>query len=97
MDEEPSVRIFVMGGGTGRRNREGRLDHGGQWREAADWPLPETRYTPFYLHHDGRLSPELPEEDASPVSYDYDPQNPVPTIGGALVSHSIPVMDARGL
>jgi hypothetical protein len=94
VDEEPPVRIFVMGGGTGRRNKDGRLEHGGHWREATDWPLPDTRYTPFYLHRDGRLGTELPEKEASPVSYDYDPRNPVPTIGGALVSHSIPVMDA---
>ena len=42
----------------------------------------------------GRLSPELPAQDASPLSYNYDPRNPAPTIGGALVSHTIPVMDA---
>ena len=94
VDEEPTARIFVMGGGTGRRNKEGRLDHGGHWRDAADWPLPDTRYVRFYLHRDGRLSPDLPEKQAAPVSYDHDPKNPVPTIGGALVSHSIPVMDA---
>ncbi|MBV9551546.1 MAG: CocE/NonD family hydrolase, partial [Alphaproteobacteria bacterium] len=47
---EPAVRVFVMGGGAGRRNRDGRLDHGGFWREAADWPLPETRFERFHLH-----------------------------------------------
>jgi len=36
IDEEPSVRVFVMGGGSGRRNRDGRLDHGGQWRSAGE-------------------------------------------------------------
>jgi putative CocE/NonD family hydrolase len=94
VDTEPSVRVFIMGGGTGRRNGEGRLEHGGRWIEASGWPLPGTRYTPFYLHHDGCLSPELPAQDASPLSYNYDPRNPAPTIGGALVSHTIPVMDA---
>jgi uncharacterized protein len=29
IDEEPPVRVFVMGGGSGRRNRDGRLEHGG--------------------------------------------------------------------
>src|SRR6266481_9456525 len=32
IDEEPPVRVFAMGGGSGRRNRDGRLDHGGRWR-----------------------------------------------------------------
>ena len=30
IDEEPLVRVFVMGGGSGRRNRVGRLEHGGR-------------------------------------------------------------------
>ena len=30
---EAPVRIFVMGGGSGRRTAEGKLDHGGAWRE----------------------------------------------------------------
>src|SRR5882672_10467570 len=45
VDEEPSVRVFVMGGGSGRHNRDGRLDHGGYWRSAVGWPLPQTRWT----------------------------------------------------
>src|SRR4051812_4160227 len=38
---EPAVRVFVMGGGSGRRNPAGRVDHGGFWRDASDWPLPQ--------------------------------------------------------
>ena len=30
VEPEPPVRIFVMGGGSGRRNADGRLDHGGR-------------------------------------------------------------------
>ena len=30
VDKEPAVRIVVMGGGSGRRNTAGRLDHGGK-------------------------------------------------------------------
>ncbi|HKU96773.1 MAG TPA: CocE/NonD family hydrolase, partial [Vineibacter sp.] len=40
VDAEPAVRLFVMGGGSGRRNHDGRLDHGGTWRSASDWPPP---------------------------------------------------------
>ena len=40
VEAEPPVRVFVMGGGSGRRNDAGRLEHGGRWRTAADWPLP---------------------------------------------------------
>ena len=34
--DEPPVRLFLMG-----RN---------EWLMEKDWPLPDTRYTPFYLH-----------------------------------------------
>ena len=33
------VRIFVMGGGSGRKTALGKLDHGGRWREEDEWPL----------------------------------------------------------
>ena len=84
--EEPPVRYFLMGGGSGRKNNTGRLDHGGCWRTASDWPLPETRFTNFYFHSDGRLSPDLPDTDAPPLTYTYDPAHPVPSIGGAITS-----------
>jgi uncharacterized protein len=83
---EPAVRVFVMGGGSGRRNAAGRLDHGGHWRQAATWPLPETQFTPYYLHTHGLLSPDKPDAVAAPLTYRYDPQRPVPTIGGPISS-----------
>ncbi len=73
IDEEPPVRLFVMG-----ENR---------WREASDWPLPGTQYTRWYLHGpDGPgeprgLSPERPREEA-PDEIVYDPSDPAPTVGG---------------
>ncbi len=88
---EPAVRIFVMGGGSGRRNSAGRLDHGGRWRTAADWPLPETQWTQFYLQPDRSFARALPPEGARPLEYAFDPHDPVPTIGGALSSGE-PVM-----
>lgn len=84
--EEPPLRIFVMGGGTGRRNGEGRLDHGGRWRDEEAWPLPRTRFTKFYLQPDGGLAPTLPPQGALPSRYSFDPKHPVPTIGGNMSS-----------
>ncbi len=91
-DRDPPVRIFVMGGGSGRRNAEGRLDHGGRWRSEPEWPLPGTRWTPYYLHGDGTLAPEAPAAGAPPRSYDYDPARPVPSIGGTMTSGQ-PIME----
>ncbi|MDP6842247.1 MAG: CocE/NonD family hydrolase [Rhodospirillales bacterium] len=42
LDDEPPIKIFI--------------DNTGDWRSADTWPLPETRWTPFYLHNDNMLS-----------------------------------------
>ena len=86
VDKEPRVRLFLMGGGSGRRNAAGRLEHGGRWIAAADWPLPGTKFVPYYLHADGRLDPVMPPAGEASIAYDYDPSDPVPTIGGPLTS-----------
>ena len=83
---EDRVRIFVMGTGDGSMDEEGFLYHGGYWRSESDWPLAGTDYTPYYFHEDGTLSPEPPTQPSSSSTYDYDPNDPVPTIGGNLSS-----------
>jgi putative CocE/NonD family hydrolase len=84
--EEPPVKIFVMGGGNGRKNVNGRLSHGGKWRYEHEWPLSRTQYTKYYLQKDGLLQREIPKERKSSTSFIYDPSDPVPTIGGNLSS-----------
>ena len=80
------VRLFVMGGGTGKKTKEGRLLHGGAWRSEPEWPLPSARPTKFYFHEQGRLSRQPPKVGAESLTYTYDPQNPVLTIGGPVTS-----------
>ena len=55
------------------------------WREEQEWPLARTLYTPYYLHAKGGLSGEKPSDDA-PITYQFDPKNAVPTIGGNVSS-----------
>ncbi|HWP68503.1 MAG TPA: CocE/NonD family hydrolase, partial [Rectinemataceae bacterium] len=55
-DADPCVRYFRMGGGSGRKNSSGRLEHGGEWRSASDWPPPEMSERSFYLGSGGTLS-----------------------------------------
>ena len=78
----PPVRLFVMGTGDGDRNADGRLEHGGYWTEAGDWPLPGSAAVNFYLHAGGGLSRQAPPPDAGSTTYTFDPEDPVPTIGG---------------
>ena len=113
-EEEPPVMIFIMGGGSGRRNSRQRLDHGGRWRSENEWPLARAQNTPFYLQSGGGLSVQPPQSDDPAAdgqaadghstaqataqdhsAYLFDPQSPVPTIGGNISSGQ-PIMQAGG-
>jgi putative CocE/NonD family hydrolase len=85
VDREPPVRIYVMGGGDGHKTAEGRIYVGGHWRDEQEWPLARTQPASYYLHARGLLSPDKPTDD-SPIRYLFDPQNPVPTLGGNVSS-----------
>lgn len=80
------VSIFVMGGGSGRRTRAGKLDHGGRWRYGEVWPFPDVVESTLYLQADGSLVPDPPEGVHEPRRFEYDPDHPVPTIGGAYAA-----------
>ncbi|WP_345327822.1 CocE/NonD family hydrolase [Novipirellula rosea] len=80
------VRIFVMGTGDGSKDEQGRLQHGGFWRNELEWPLARTEYTEFYLQSGGGLSTTMPKIEQATTQYDFDPKNPVPNIGGNLSS-----------
>ncbi len=89
--DEPPVRIFVMG-----RN---------EWRDEEDWPLPDTTYVNYYLRaprsgsieslNDGLLSAEPPPGAEGADTFEYDPQRPVPSLGGATLGISDGVIDQR--
>lgn len=80
------VRIFVMGTGDGHKTETGRLYHGGYWRSEQQWPLERSCDTSWYLHPRGRLSTEAAPPDGGSTAYQFDPRNPVPTIGGNISS-----------
>ncbi|MEN8113292.1 MAG: CocE/NonD family hydrolase [Actinomycetota bacterium] len=82
-DEMARVRLFVMGGPG--------------WREYEDWPIPGTDNQRWHLHSagransaagDGSLSVEPPTAEP-PDTYDYDPRDPVPTVGGQLCCNMV--------
>lgn len=87
-----AVTWFRMGGGSGRRNDEGRLDHGGRWLRGPSWPPADAVPTAFFLAHEGGLAP-APPAHAGMVEWVHDPFHPVPTCGGAIASGA-PLMRA---
>lgn len=75
LGSDKPVKLFIMGPDV--------------WREEDDWPLPDTDWRNLYLHSDGgaaandaTLSFEAPA-DEPPDTFNYDPGDPVPTVGGA--------------
>lgn len=75
---DPPVKIFVMG-----KN---------EWRGENEYPLARTQYQNLYFHSgghanssrgDGSLAWDAPAGDAAPDRYRYDPDRPVPSIGGS--------------
>ncbi len=82
------VRIFVMGTGDGTKDTNGRLNHGGYWRDEKEYPLARAKYTNYYLQKDGILSTVAPTANKSSTTYTFDPRDPVPTIGGNISSHN---------
>ena len=69
---EAPVRIYVMGENV--------------WRDEQEWPLARTTYRPFYIHADNTLSAEASTAKSASMKYDYDPADPVPTLGGNIMS-----------
>lgn len=70
------VSIFVMGVN--------------QWRSENEWPLARTKYTPFFLQCRGHANGMLGTATAMAANnsfddFTYDPNNPVPTVGGAMI------------
>ncbi|MBX7122322.1 MAG: CocE/NonD family hydrolase [Opitutaceae bacterium] len=81
-----NVRIFVMGTGDGRKTPDGLLNHGGYWRNEQEWPLARTQYTPYYFQPGGGLGTAKPPARGGSTSFQFDPRDPVPTLGGPISS-----------
>ena len=78
--DEPAVSYFQMGSNT--------------WQTATDWPPPDAQSIILYLRggksgsanslNDGTLSPESPNVENAD-SYLFDPNQPIPTLGGGYL------------
>ena len=85
-DSASPVLLFVMGGGSGRRNAEGRLEHGGHWRAERAWPIQRAQLVRYHLREGGALDRAPAPAGTASRSYRFDPADPVITLGGSVVS-----------
>lgn len=86
VDDDPPVLLYVMGTGDDHRT-PGGLFHGGSWRAEAAWPLERAEPTRLYLGSEGRLTESEPTAADSRTTYRFDPDRPVPTVGGNISSN----------
>ncbi len=89
--ELPPIRLYVMG-----KN---------YWRDENEWPLKRTQYQNFYFHSSGdahlfegsgMLSNSKPGQE-KPDTFVYNPEDPVPTKGGALLFDEPGMFDQRDI
>lgn len=89
VEKSPAVRYYTMGA-IGEKDAPGN-----EWRTSDVWPIPAV-VTPFFLDKDGFLSKEMPRETTTTgKSYVFDPNNPVPTIGGNNLTIAKGPLDQR--
>ena len=79
---EKPVHLYIMGAD--------------EWRDFDDWP-PPAEITPFYLREDSLLGLQPAATKCPPDQYRYDPANPTPNMGGALLSTAAGPVDNRPL
>jgi putative CocE/NonD family hydrolase len=84
---ENSVRVWVGGEGAG------------QWRDIGGWPPSGTESQRWYLGTRGALSTRGPAAgpDIQPARFRYDPADPTPSPGGALLSMNAGTRDNRAV
>lgn len=70
-DQHQPVRVFIMGAE--------------QWREMDEYP-PPSNPVDYYLHGGGLLSTDLPQDQSASSTFTYDPADPTPAVGGALLA-----------
>jgi uncharacterized protein len=90
--EFPPVRIYVMGTNL--------------WRDEQEWPLARAVYKPFYLQSrgnantasgDGALTDSRRTDSGQADRFVYDPRDPIPSVGGAMLGPRAGPSDQRGV
>jgi len=80
IEYEDSVRIFLMGGGDGRKTKKGNIYHGGKWKTGNSWPPSDVNIKTLFLKSDQYLDFREEKKESSSFSWVHDPNRPIPTI-----------------
>ncbi len=86
----PTVQYYLMG------DPEMKESPGNRWIESPTWPPPVTPLS-LYLREGGKLSFQPPTETEPPDSFDFNPNDPVPTLGGRNLNLPAGSFDQRSV
>ncbi len=86
--QAPAVHYYTMGA-IGEPGAPGN-----EWHTASAWPVP-ARPTAWHLGTDGQLTAAPPTAGQGPLTWRYDPSQPVPTRGGCNLTLPAGPMDQR--
>lgn len=86
--KEPAVTYYTVGADTSFAGP------GWEWRTAENWPPFSGDPVPKYLHPEGVLDPSVPECNV-PLTFKYDPNDPVPSTGGQNLTIAYGPLDQR--
>lgn len=75
MNETAKIQYFQMGEND--------------WNNAALWPIGNTTNTNLYFQNDGSLRTNLPADSDASLTFEYDPADPSPTIGGPTLRNDL--------
>lgn len=87
--DEPPVNVFTLGENC--------------WQQLSDWPPPNMRQVRYFLHSGGEANSlngngtlsTVPPSQEQVDTYVYDPDNPVPSLGGNNLTVDMGVQDQR--
>ncbi|HRK36219.1 MAG TPA: CocE/NonD family hydrolase [Candidatus Hydrogenedentes bacterium] len=77
------VRLFVMGIN--------------EWRDENEWPLDRAEVVPLYLLENGKLGLRPMSGNDAFDTFTYDPNDPVPTAGGAVLGKRAGIQKQNGI
>jgi len=60
-----------------------------KWLNSSTWPITGTANIEFYLHKDGSMDNIKPTVSGDSLSYNYNPLDPSPTIGGSTLRNDL--------
>lgn len=71
----PNVQYYQMGDNT--------------WNSNSTWPVNGASNTLFYFHQSGLMDNNIPSNTTDLKSYNYDPNDPSPTVGGPTLKNGL--------